>query len=372
MTLRAPFPWYGGKSRAAPIIWERFGNVPNYVEPFAGSLAVLLMRPHEPKIETVNDLDAHLSNFWRSIQKDPEAVAATADWPVNEVDLHARHTRLVEQIPEARERMMTDPDWCDPERAGRWVWGLSQWIGGGWCAERTRVERKRPSMDIGRGAVAVDVVRKRPVSGGGRSVNARTVGRQLPRMGAAASGCLEMAGNNRTTAHRLIHLGNGGRGINKDLDATGHPHEVEGVGDIYDWFDALAARLRRVRVCCGDWKRVLGKSVMDFDGGRPCGILLDPPYGDDARQSDLYATDSMTVAGAVREWALEHGDNPNLRIALCGYEGEHEMPETWECVPWVARGGYSHGRNGNQYRERVWFSPHCLKATQLSLLGASR
>jgi hypothetical protein len=116
---------------------------------------------------------------------------------------------------------------------------------------------------------------------------------------------------------------------------------------------------------------VLGKSVLDFDGGRPCGILLDPPYGDDKRQADLYASDSMTVAGAVREWALEHGDNPNLRIALCGYEGEHEMPKTWECVPWVARGGYSHGRNGNQYRERVWFSPHCLKANQPSLFGGA-
>jgi hypothetical protein len=51
--LRAPFPWYGGKSRAAPLIWRAFGNVPNYVEPFAGSLAVLLARPHDPKVETV-------------------------------------------------------------------------------------------------------------------------------------------------------------------------------------------------------------------------------------------------------------------------------------------------------------------------------
>ena len=37
--MKAPFPWFGGKSRAASIIWQRFGNVRNYVEPFAGSLA---------------------------------------------------------------------------------------------------------------------------------------------------------------------------------------------------------------------------------------------------------------------------------------------------------------------------------------------
>ena len=47
-TLRAPFPWFGGKSRAADLIWPRFGDVPNYVEPFAGSLAVLLGRPTAP------------------------------------------------------------------------------------------------------------------------------------------------------------------------------------------------------------------------------------------------------------------------------------------------------------------------------------
>ncbi len=40
--LKAPFPWFGGKSRAAELIWSRLGDVSNYVEPFAGSLAVLL------------------------------------------------------------------------------------------------------------------------------------------------------------------------------------------------------------------------------------------------------------------------------------------------------------------------------------------
>ena len=47
--LRAPFPWFGGKSRVAAVVWRAFGDVPNYVEPFAGSLAVLLGRPHAPE-----------------------------------------------------------------------------------------------------------------------------------------------------------------------------------------------------------------------------------------------------------------------------------------------------------------------------------
>lgn len=37
--LRAPFPYFGGKSRIAPTVWERFGAVPNYVEPFFGASA---------------------------------------------------------------------------------------------------------------------------------------------------------------------------------------------------------------------------------------------------------------------------------------------------------------------------------------------
>ena len=62
MTLRAPFPWFGGKSRAAPMIWEALGDVGAYIEPFAGSLATLLARPthHRGHVETVNDLDRYV------------------------------------------------------------------------------------------------------------------------------------------------------------------------------------------------------------------------------------------------------------------------------------------------------------------------
>ena len=54
----APFPWFGGKSRVAADVWARFGETPNYVEPFAGSMAVLLGRPkdHARKIEVAQAL----------------------------------------------------------------------------------------------------------------------------------------------------------------------------------------------------------------------------------------------------------------------------------------------------------------------------
>jgi len=302
VTLRAPYPYFGGKSRAASLIWERFGDVANYVEPFAGSLAVLLARPTEPRIETVNDLDCHIANFWRAVQSDPDAVAKWCDWPVNEADLHARHLWLVQGLPAHRERMMTEPDYFDAKIAGWWVWGICQWIGSGWCAER------KP-------------------------------GRQLPHVGNAGMG-----------VHRnLPHVGDAGRG---------------------GMFDELRARLRHVRVCCGDWSRVCGPTPTFHNG--LTGVLLDPPYADTAQRSkDLYANDSLDVAHAVREYAIANGDNPLMRIALCGYEGEHDMPSSWERVPWKAKGGYGGQSrdhdNPNAKRERIWFSPHCLGGKQRSL-----
>lgn len=34
MNYKAPFPWFGGKSKVAAEVWRRFGDVTNYVEPF--------------------------------------------------------------------------------------------------------------------------------------------------------------------------------------------------------------------------------------------------------------------------------------------------------------------------------------------------
>ncbi len=62
--LKAHFPWYGGKSRSADLIWSMLGDPKVYAEPFAGSLAVLLRRPptahHRPR-EMVVDIDHHVA-----------------------------------------------------------------------------------------------------------------------------------------------------------------------------------------------------------------------------------------------------------------------------------------------------------------------
>lgn len=358
--LKAPFPYFGGKRRVAHIVWPRFGDTLNYVEPFAGSLAVLLARPYEPRTETVNDIDAYLSNFWRAVVNDPEAVAHYADWPVNEADLHARHLWLVNQV-EFRERMMTEPEYYDAKIAGWWVWGISAWIGSGWCdvnldsrpfqrprmgddgvgvhKNMTRNGRSRPNLRPAQGVEGVASRIPNLKTRGGQGVQAKKIlSRQKP------------------------HLNGDSGAAGAGIHATAFERKT---GGIYDYMTALQQRLRRVRVVCGDWQRVTGKSVTWKIG--TTAVFLDPPYNADAKRADgLYANDDMEISTAVREWALAEGDNPKMRIALCGYEDEHgpHMPDTWECVAWKANGGYSNQNsqgNDNAAKERIWFSPHCLK-----------
>lgn len=277
---RAPFPWFGGKNRAAGLIWDRFGNVPNYVEPFAGSLAVLLARPHQPKTETVNDLDCYLSNFWRAVKADPQKVADYADWPVNEADMLARHKWLLCQAG-FRDRLRTEPEYFDARIAGWWVWGINIWIGAGWCIQE---------------------------------------------------------------AEQLPHLGNPGTGM-------------ERVDTIHIWFQSLSRRLRDVRICCGQWDRVLGESVTVKHG--LTAVLLDPPYSGEQG----YAATNVDVTPEVRTWAVANGDHPLLRIALCGYRDDYQMPNGWERVAWKQRKGYQKVRDGTHsgHDERIWFSPHCIR-----------
>jgi DNA adenine methylase len=331
--LKAPFPWFGGKSLVSELVWERFGNVDTYNEPFAGSLAVLLGRTHEPKTETVNDLDCYLANFWRSLQADPDGVARYADSPVNEADLHARHRWLVEVARKNAERCLTDPEFYDVKIAGWWVWGQCLWIGSGWCQKPAlNLDKKIPHLIDNKGINRNQRRWQGGGAGGGSGVHAPTLARQLPQLSGARSG--KQMG--------LLREG------------------VKSIG-LYNYLQQLATRLRRVRVCCGDWQRILTPAVTTSIG--TSGIFLDPPYSHDLRDTRCYAEDDHDISSDVCEWAIANGDNSDMRIALCGYAGEHSMPSSWECVPWKANGGYGRTEQAkvNRTEERIWFSPHCLK-----------
>jgi len=69
----------------------------------------------------------------------------------------------------------------------------------------------------------------------------------------------------------------------------------------------------------------------------------------------------------VCKWAIDNGNNEKLRIVLCGYEGGIQMPDDWKVFAWKANGGLANkgdaqGRE-NAFKERIYFSPHCLNIT---------
>jgi hypothetical protein len=174
------------------------GDVDNYVEPFCGSAAMLLGAPDGKRVETINDADGYVANFWRAVSHDAEAVAAHADWPTNEADLFARHSWLVRQGAALLDALHADPDWYDAKIAGWWCWGACNWIGTGWCSGRgpwihdgERLVNSREQGDAGRG-----INRKLPHLGdAGQGIN-----RQLPHLGNA--GQQASTGSYRTSATR--------------------------------------------------------------------------------------------------------------------------------------------------------------------------
>ena len=407
--LRAPFPYFGGKSRAASLVWERFGACVNYVEPFAGSLAVLLACPEDrrPRVETVNDANAFLANFWRATRADPEGVARAADWPVNECDLHARHRDLLRRGPALRA-LLEDPHAFDVEAAAWWVWGASAWIGSGWCEEGRKPSEQLPLL----GAKGPEGRPQEATGSGIHAAGMRGPSRKLPNLagstasdGRADPACANHgagihAANARGPSRQLPHVDTCGTGVNstaarepsKKLPSVGPSHrgghrgamrgpsqQLPDVGArsdngsagrggqdatsrtrLFDIFAALSERLRHVRVACGDWSRICTPAVTYRHG--LTAVFLDPPY--DGFEGLYGATEAgEPLSAKVRAWALEHADRKDMRIALCGYEGEHDLPG-WECVPWKAKGGYSNqaeGENENAKRERLWFSPACLR-----------
>lgn len=305
MTVRAPFPYFGSKRIIAAQVWEAIGDVASYCEPFAGSAAVLLARPGGAgRIETINDLNGFVCNFWRAVKFHRPGLLDLADrldYPVIEIDLHSRHRWLVDRGDSLARQLGADPEYVDIEAAAWWAWGLSAWFGSGWCSGR--------------------------------------ISEQVP------------------------WLGHGGQGV--------HSRTI----NLKARISALCERMRRVRVMCGDWRRITtAAGVADIAAAGRVGVFLDPPYLTEAdgkkRTMGLYGKqDSGDVALEVAAWARgATEEHPTWRIVIAGYDGEHDLPG-WHVVAWDTSagqwnsGGYGRGKGndaeGNTKRERLWLSPAC-------------
>ena len=315
--LAAPFPYFGGKRRAASIIWRALGDPSNYVEPFAGSAAVLLARPpfSGNRVETLNDADGWLVNAWRAIRHAPNEVAAAAFGPVTEIDTHARLAWLQQRRTQDLVAWLEgDPECYDAKAAGWWLYVLACEVG--------RPDEPGPWRVVD--GLLTNTSKLPPTTYTGQGIQ-----RNIP------------------------HLGNAGMGIQRS--------GLTGEEQLKEYMQQFAKRLTRVRITCGSWERVVTPAALHYlspgDGSRA--IFLDPPY---FTSGDVYQHGDTEISDAVREWCLTKAD-PSMRIVLCGYDREHEELEKagWRVMAGKSGSGSGYSRRkDNGRRERLWLSPACL------------
>lgn len=288
--LFAPYPWAGGKSVAAPLVWDRFGDPSVYIEPFFGSGAVLFGAPGwQSRLELINDKDAHITNFWRAVKYDAELVAKIIrDTPPDECELEARNAWLKRNYDELGKKLRADHLYYHAEMAAMWCWGVPQWLGEGWGDPGNTKKRQIPSP--GKGVHGLDI----------------------------RSGTLE----------KLV---------------------------------GLRKRLSNVVICNGDWERLLSTAFLTKK--RVAAVFLDPPY---TVSADLYTGgEDKGLLARVESFCEEVTSRPNIKVALCGYAGTMKIPAGWEEVQWTSPGGMNNHSEGNtnRFKERIWFSPSCNRAS---------
>ena len=292
---RQLFPYVGGKCLVAPEINRQFGAIDTRIDAFTGSSSWILASP-PVKYEIVNDLDGYVVNYLRAVKYAPDEVARHLDFPRAELELIAYHHYTRDRLPELVSRLGGDPEYYDPVIAARWAYVM---------AHSLMYEYKRDG-----GWSVRD----------GRLVYERGTGRIRGSM---------------TSRHLLLTR------LLKERR-------------VFEYITSLSERLRCVQVWWNDFEVVVEKADRSEFG--VVGVLLDPPYPRHLRDYD-YDTDAADVWHRAARWAVSNGDNPRLRIAVCGYndaESDALFPPSWSRFFWRR---FGLGRNKD--KECVWFSPHC-------------
>lgn len=169
---RIVFGWYGGKFNHLDWLLPLLPAAHHYCEPFAGSAAVLLNRTPAP-VETYNDIDGQVVNFFQVLREQPEALAraialtpfsreefyrAILDWPKAENALE-RARRFYVRARQARTGLAqtaTLGRWANCKATSRAGMSgvVSRWLGGvdalpeiGVRLMRVQIEN-RPALDV--------------------------------------------------------------------------------------------------------------------------------------------------------------------------------------------------------------------------------
>ncbi|VBA62312.1 DNA adenine methylase [Mycobacterium attenuatum] len=102
-----PMAYYGGKQSVAKQIAALLPPHRHYVEPFAGSLAVLLAK-YPSRMETINDLDADLMAFWRVLRdRASELIRVCALTPHSRAEHASSHAGDLECLDELERARRT-------------------------------------------------------------------------------------------------------------------------------------------------------------------------------------------------------------------------------------------------------------------------
>lgn len=122
---RPPFTYFGGKTNMARRIVAHLPAHEHYVEPFAGSLAVLLQKPRA-RVETVNDINGEIVRFWRVLRDRPlELEFACALTPHSRGEHHDAYEETDNDVEAARRtwvkltqgrssQLRATTGWCVP------------------------------------------------------------------------------------------------------------------------------------------------------------------------------------------------------------------------------------------------------------------
>jgi DNA adenine methylase len=101
--VKPPVSYFGSKAALAERIAALLPPHSHYIEPFAGSLAVLLAKFPSP-METVNDLDGNLMGFWKTLRDRPgELERACALTPHSRAEYEAAFALDGDELERARK-----------------------------------------------------------------------------------------------------------------------------------------------------------------------------------------------------------------------------------------------------------------------------
>lgn len=316
---------------------------------------MLLAAPRIAPREVVADKNGLIINAWRALKYDPEQVAYWADMPTNHWELHSVHYWMIQWIVDNKDEIWHNPDFFDAKAAGRWLYGVSNWIGSNFGDETNMKKDKSPKEESRPNVISRGVqMHQKP----NRDIRPTLCSRGVQIQRTPDS----IPWASTTTV--------GGRGVmTSRRNVPGSQGEIfYGDGSrLVGWFTAIQQRLANVYVLNRDWQSAVTPAVLGLKKkNAKVAILMDPPYKTQIRNKDLYASDidgtSDKVAEESYEWALQYGER--YRICYAMHASDFPTPKGW--ISYEKSFG-AHRDAKNRVQDQIIFSPACLEDDQMAL-----